>query len=118
MPRTLLAVHAHPDDESSKGAATMARYADEGVRVVVVTCTGGEAGEILNPAMDQPGVLERMPELRRQEWKALEIITSQPTMAATEIGGAAIHAHPDAFATPTWRRHRQAGALIRASGPS
>ena len=52
MARTLLAVHAHPDDESSKGAATMARYADQGVRVVVVTCTGGEAGEILNPAMD------------------------------------------------------------------
>ena len=75
VPRTLLAVHAHPDDESSKGAATMARYADEGVRVVVVTCTGGEAGEILNPAMDQPGVLEQMPELRRQELaKALEII--------------------------------------------
>ena len=55
MPRTLLAVHAHPDDESSKGAAVMARYADQGVRVVVVTCTGGEAGEILNPAMDKPG---------------------------------------------------------------
>jgi mycothiol S-conjugate amidase len=75
VPRTLLAVHAHPDDESSKGAGTMARYADEGVRTVIVTCTGGEAGEILNPAMDRPGVLERMPELRRQELaKALEIL--------------------------------------------
>jgi mycothiol S-conjugate amidase len=75
VPRTLLAVHAHPDDESSKGAGTLARYADEGVRTIVVTCTGGEAGEILNPAMDQPGNLERMPELRRQELeKALEIL--------------------------------------------
>ena len=75
MPRTLLAVHAHPDDESSKGAATFARYADEGVRTVIVTCTGGEAGDILNPAMDQPGNLERMPELRREELaKALEIL--------------------------------------------
>jgi mycothiol S-conjugate amidase len=73
--RTLLAVHAHPDDESSKGAGTFARYADEGVRTVVVTCTGGEAGEILNPAMDQPGNLERMPQLRRQELtRALEIL--------------------------------------------
>src|SRR4029453_11055560 len=72
---TLVGVHAHPDDESSKGAATMARYAEQGVRVVVLTCTGGEAGEILNPAMDQPGVLERMPELRRQELaKALEVL--------------------------------------------
>ena len=46
MPRTLLAVHAHPDDESSKGAGTMARYADEGVRVVVVTCTGMALGGV------------------------------------------------------------------------
>ena len=42
----LMAVHAHPDDESSKGAATMARYAREGVDVLVVTCTGGELGDI------------------------------------------------------------------------
>ena len=45
----LMAVHAHPDDESSKGAATTARYAAEGVDVLVVTCTGGERGSILNP---------------------------------------------------------------------
>ncbi|MFD4434028.1 PIG-L family deacetylase, partial [Nocardia sp. NPDC058497] len=38
----LMAVHAHPDDESSKGAATTARYAAEGVDVLVVTLTGGE----------------------------------------------------------------------------
>lgn len=50
MDRRLLFVHAHPDDESSKGAATAAKYADEGARVTLVTCTGGEAGEILNPA--------------------------------------------------------------------
>ena len=45
----LMAVHAHPDDESSKGAATVARYAAQGVDVLVVTCTGGERGSILNP---------------------------------------------------------------------
>ena len=45
-----MAVHAHPDDEASKGAATMARYVDEGHRVLVVTLTGGERGDILNPA--------------------------------------------------------------------
>ena len=50
----LMAVHAHPDDESSKGAATMARYVDEGVDVLVVTCTGGERGSILNPALQGP----------------------------------------------------------------
>ena len=52
----LMAVHAHPDDEASKGAATCARYVDEGVRVMVVTLTGGERGDILNPAMDTPEV--------------------------------------------------------------
>jgi mycothiol S-conjugate amidase len=46
-----MAVHAHPDDESSKGAAAVARYVAEGVDVMVVTCTGGERGDILNPAV-------------------------------------------------------------------
>ncbi|KFZ79709.1 GlcNAc-PI de-N-acetylase [Amycolatopsis sp. MJM2582] len=63
----LMAVHAHPDDESSKGAATMARYAAEGHEVMVVTCTGGEAGSVLNPAMDRPEVLANMTEIRREE---------------------------------------------------
>ncbi|MEE2034693.1 mycothiol conjugate amidase Mca [Rhodococcus chondri] len=63
----LMAVHAHPDDESSKGAATTARYAAEGHDVLVVTLTGGERGDILNPAMDVPGIRERMDEVRREE---------------------------------------------------
>jgi mycothiol S-conjugate amidase len=63
----LMAVHAHPDDESSKGAATMAKYVAEGHEVMVVTCTGGEAGSILNPAMDRPEVLANMSEIRREE---------------------------------------------------
>ena len=63
----LMAVHAHPDDESSKGAATMARYADEGARVMVVTLTGGERGDILNPAMDLPEVHGRIHEIRIDE---------------------------------------------------
>ncbi|WP_336084541.1 mycothiol conjugate amidase Mca [Nocardia sp. SSK8] len=65
-----MAVHAHPDDESSKGAATTARYAAEGVDVLVVTLTGGERGSILNPAMDTPGVLDRIEEVRREEMAA------------------------------------------------
>jgi mycothiol S-conjugate amidase len=63
----LMAVHAHPDDESSKGAATMARYADQGARVMVVSLTGGERGDILNPAMDLPEVHGRIAEIRRDE---------------------------------------------------
>lgn len=63
----LIALHAHPDDESSKGAATVARYVDEGVTAVLVTATGGEAGDILNPAMDRPEVKENLAAVRRQE---------------------------------------------------
>ncbi|POH60762.1 mycothiol conjugate amidase Mca [Arthrobacter glacialis] len=50
-PLRLLAVHAHPDDEASKGAAMMASYAAAGVEVMVATCTGGERGDIQNPAL-------------------------------------------------------------------
>jgi len=66
----LLAIHAHPDDEASKGAATTAKYAANGDRVMVLTCTGGERGDILNPAMDRPGVLENMVSIRRDEMAA------------------------------------------------
>ena len=60
-------VHAHPDDEASKGAGTTARYAAEGVRNVLVCCTGGEAGDILNPAVEHPGSPEALYEMRMAE---------------------------------------------------
>ena len=63
----LLQVHAHPDDEASKGAGTTAKYAAEGVHNVLVCCTGGEAGDILNPAVEHPGSAEKMHELRMAE---------------------------------------------------
>ncbi len=71
----LMAVHAHPDDESSKGAATMAKYVAEGVDVLVVTCTGGERGSVLNPKLDRPEVWAQITELRRLEMeRAREIL--------------------------------------------
>jgi mycothiol S-conjugate amidase len=54
VPLRLIAVHAHPDDESSKGAATYAKYIAEGHDVLVVSCTGGEAGDILNDELGEP----------------------------------------------------------------
>lgn len=66
----LMHVHAHPDDESSKGAASTARYVSEGVEVLVVTCTGGERGSVLNPKMDRPDVRENIAEIRRAEMDA------------------------------------------------
>lgn len=61
----LMAVHAHPDDESSKGAAMMARYVQHGAEVLVVTCTGGERGELLNANVDLAG--RAIAEVRREE---------------------------------------------------
>jgi len=73
--RCLLSVHAHPDDEASKGAGTVHRYHGDGVRTVLVCCTGGEAGEILNPAMDLPEIRERLHEVRMEELaRSAEII--------------------------------------------
>ena len=63
----LLTVHAHPDDEASKGAGTVARYHAEGIRTVLVTCTGGEEGDILNPALDTPEVRADIAAIRREE---------------------------------------------------
>jgi mycothiol S-conjugate amidase len=73
-PLRLLQVHAHPDDESSKGACTVARYRTEGVRSVLVTCTGGEAGDILNPAMDRPEIKANIGEVRLKELEAAAAI--------------------------------------------
>jgi mycothiol S-conjugate amidase len=63
----LLQVHAHPDDEASKGAGTAARYAAEGARTILVTATDGAAGEILNPAADSPEARENLAAVRMAE---------------------------------------------------
>ncbi|MCB0915702.1 MAG: mycothiol conjugate amidase Mca [Actinobacteria bacterium] len=69
----LMAVHAHPDDESSKGAAMMAKYVRAGVQVQVVTCTGGERGDLLNPSFSLAG--RDIREVRRDEMaRAAEIL--------------------------------------------
>ena len=72
----LLAVHAHPDDESSKGAATTLRYTAAGHPVTVVSCTGGERGDVLNPRLqDDAQVLRNIVEVRRREMaRAQEIL--------------------------------------------
>jgi mycothiol S-conjugate amidase len=99
----VLSVHAHPDDEASKGAATMARYGAEGVRTVLVTCTGGEAGDILNPEADSEEVRADLAAVRRRElddavriigFDALYLLGYRDSgMPDTEA-----NAHPDNFA--------------------
>lgn len=84
----LLHVHAHPDDESSKGAATTARYVSEGVSVLVATCTGGERGSVLNPRLDRPEVWARISQVRETEMqRAREILGVDHVMLGFEDSG-------------------------------
>jgi mycothiol S-conjugate amidase len=71
----LMCIHAHPDDESSKGAATMARYVREGHDVLVVTLTDGSRGSVLNPALDTPETAAAITQIRAAEMdRAREIL--------------------------------------------
>ncbi len=53
QPLTLMAVHAHPDDEASSTGGVLAAYSEQGIRTIVVTCTNGEFGD--GPAGIKPG---------------------------------------------------------------
>lgn len=65
----VLTLHAHPDDEASKGAPTLAKYHAEGARTVLVCCTGGEEGDLQNPGLRAPG--QPFHELTLEQEKAL-----------------------------------------------
>ncbi len=118
-----MTIHAHPDDEASKGAGTVARYGDQGVRTSLVCCTGGEEGDILNPAMDSPDVRDRLAEVRMEELAAsIEICGYSAAyllgyrdsgMPQTEA-----NAHPDAFANAESEEAvRRLVQVIRAERP-
>jgi mycothiol S-conjugate amidase len=99
--RTIVSLHAHPDDEASKGAATIARYAREGVRAVLVTATGGEEGDYLNPAFAGRS-REELPALRAKELaRSAELIgyAAVELLGFRDSGmpGSEANAHPRAF---------------------
>lgn len=64
---TIMLVHAHPDDEVISTGGVAMRYYDEGARVVLVTCTRGEEGEIVRPELDTPENKARLAEIRDEE---------------------------------------------------
>ncbi|MFV2001010.1 MAG: PIG-L family deacetylase, partial [Acidimicrobiia bacterium] len=102
MSRTILSLHAHPDDESSKGAGTVARLVSEGTRAVLVTATGGEAGDILNSVMDRPDVAENLAKVREEELsEAASIIGYEAVILLgyrdSGMPDSADNAHSDAF---------------------
>ncbi|MGQ0434116.1 MAG: mycothiol conjugate amidase Mca [Microthrixaceae bacterium] len=122
-PLSLLSIHAHPDDESSKGAGTVAKYHAEGVRTTLVCCTGGEEGDILNPAMDRDEVRAHLPEVRRAELdKAAAIIGyDEVVMLGYRDSGmpdSEANARPDCFANaPLDEAVGRAVAIIRRTRP-
>lgn len=100
----LLTVHAHPDDEASKGAGTVAKYHAEGVKTVLVCCTGGEEGDILNPAMDNDDVRSRLAEVRAEELdRAAEVIGYDHVVRLgyrdSGMPDSPANQHPDCFAS-------------------
>lgn len=64
---TFMAVHAHPDDEIFSTGGVYAKYAEQGIHTVLVTCTGGEEGEIVDPTMVAEEVKPRLGEVRLGE---------------------------------------------------
>jgi mycothiol S-conjugate amidase len=119
----LLSVHAHPDDEASKGAGTVARYTAEGVHATLVCCTGGEAGDILNPAMDRPEVRERLPQVRQEELEQSVAIIGYQTLEMlgyrdSGMPGTPENADPRAFANaPLDEAVGRLVAIIRRDRP-
>ncbi|MGI8392999.1 mycothiol conjugate amidase Mca [Leucobacter sp. W1038] len=89
MALRLIAVHAHPDDESSKGAATYAHYLDQGAEVLIVSCTGGERGDVLNELVARdPKSRRDLAGLRRSEMDhARDIIGFQHRWLGYEDSG-------------------------------
>ena len=124
-PLTLVSVHAHPDDEASKGAGTGRGYAAEGIRAVLVCCTGGEEGEILNPAADTPGGPRRPG--RGARWRSLRAsaddrsATTSSTCSGTTTPACQdtdANARPDNFANaPLDEAVERLVAIIRRERP-
>jgi mycothiol S-conjugate amidase len=119
----LLTVHAHPDDESSKGAGTVARYHQEGVHTVLVCCTGGEEGEILNPAMDTPEVQAHLPEIRMTELAQAAAVIGYDEVVMlgyrdSGMAGTEANANPESFAqAPLDEAVERLVAIIRRTKP-
>ena len=122
-PLCVLTVHAHPDDEASKGAGTIAKYRAEGVRTVLVCCTGGEEGDILNPAMDRPEVVDNLQQVRREELDRAAAIIGYDVVHMLGYRDSGMpesdaNFHPDCFAVaPHDEAVDRLVAILRAEHP-
>ena len=114
MNKHLLLVHAHPDDESISQGATMARYVAEGVGVTLVTCTGGEMGEILVPELEH---LAADKDDTLAEQRRIELDNAMKVLGVTDyryLGGfkryrdSGMQWHADGHAIPADQTHENA----------
>ena len=104
QPVDLLCVRPHPDDESSATGGLLALYAHRGRRTAVVTCTGGEEGEIVDPEMVYDEVFPRLREIREQELRAACAVLRVSELRLlgfrdSGMAGAPTNAHPEAFSS-------------------
>jgi len=122
---TLMAVHAHPDDEASSTGGILAKYADEGVRTIVVTCTNGEFGDA--PGGVKPG-LAGHDEAAVAQLRLAELRESAKILGVTELETLGYHDsgmpdwdykdRPDAFCNiPEAEVAARIGALIERYRP-
>lgn len=119
----LLSIHAHPDDESSKGAATTAKYVDNGVHATLVCATGGEEGEILNEAVNTPEIVADLFNVRMAELKAATDIIGYDVVEMlgyrdSGMKDSEANEHPDCFwAAPIEESTARFAALLRKYRP-
>src|SRR5215471_11856949 len=97
--RTLLAVHAHPDDECISTGGVLARYASEGARTILVTCTDGAVGEISDPALATPENLADVRDRELEESARILRVSRLVKLGYRDSGmaGTADNAHPASF---------------------
>lgn len=118
-----MSIHAHPDDESSKGAATVARYASEGVEATLICCTGGEEGDIVNEDVDTEYNRANLAEVRVKELReACEILGYKNIewLGYRDSGmkGSPANEHPECFwQIPLEESAKKVAALIRKYRP-
>lgn len=123
-PVAFLAVRPHPDDESSATGGLLAKYAAAGLGTAVVTCTGGEEGEVLDPDLVYEDAFPHLAEIRERELRAACAVLGVADLRLlgyrdSGMIGTDANAHPAAFVNAD--RDEAAGklaAIIRELRPT
>jgi mycothiol conjugate amidase Mca len=115
-PLTIMAVHAHPDDECISTGGSLARYSAEGLRTVLVTATHGEEGEIVDPSMDPDEVRPKLGDVRLEELRCAcqQLGIGESRLLGyrdSGMAGTPANQHPECFAQADL--HEAVGRMVR-----